>query len=366
LRVPNNGVLIEYDFTVNGNSLLGLRTARIQNEQFISGNVLAPEGRGILNATEFSFFARFQTGYLAAWLFVNPTPTLLDGYVQVQGSQTDRITLIRPTVGRPRWCTSGVPVTTAPVTTPPPTTTTTTTTTTTAATAPTTSAGSFTIVPQTSSPTSTSTATTTTSSAAPFTGLTLPTLLPFDLTTNSAAPPTGIVVDIVPSGSSSGVLGSDSTNADGGSLGAMDGVPTNNVVVDSDLALPIGLGVAGGIFLLCACLLVALVLVRKRRRERATTTTAGNYSLQAAEPSVYGSVTAASYVGGTASPYVGASSNGPGTPALVGIYSNAPRNTASVTQYMGLSQSQYPSSSGETYGNIELKSNYAADSEITS
>jgi hypothetical protein len=198
-----------------------LRTGRIQNEALQAVNVFRPTGGGVLNATEFSFNAQLSNALIVAWNFSNPTPTLLDGFVQVQGSPTDRITLIRPTVGRPRWCTLGVP-------------------------------------PAVTSVSAFTTPTTTTTTA------TVPVI---NLTHSSEGPAST-------QGSPSSTSSARSSNADVDGTSAderSDAVSNGATDVGSDLALPIGLGVAGGVMLLCACLVIASVLVRRGKRMREST-----------------------------------------------------------------------------------------------
>lgn len=360
--MAQNGLLIEYDFGVTATSLFSLRTARIQNELIQQLSSFTPTGNGVLNATEFSFYARLSNGLLAAWLFVNPAANLLDGFVQVQGQATDRISLIRPTAGRPRWCSSGVPTTVAPATLA----TTTTTTTTTRATtpAPTTTSGAITIAQPTTTPppittTTTTTATATAATLSPQTtnnqlptGLTLPTLLPIDLTPESGTPQSGGV--ILTQDSPSTGAGSDSARS-GAGVESDASVSDGAVIIDSDLALPIGLGVAGGLLLLCACLVVALIVVKRRRRNRQTVKTEGNYDFSMPplpKANAYGQMPA--------------SRGSPPNQAagVVGIYASA-RPETEVTQYLGLSNVAAPTDVHSTYGNIALKSDYAPDSEIS-
>lgn len=182
------------------------------------------------------------------------------------------------------------------------------------------------------------------------TGLTLPTLLPVDLTAESGTNTgDGVILTQAPSSSVSGV----NVDSDGTGSFQTEAISNGGPLFESDLALPIGLGVAGGVLLLCACLVVALVFVKRRKRTREIKTQ-GNYDFSAQpKANVYGEMPAS-----RASP----PDQGVG---VVGVYASARRDTQ-VTQYLGLSNVSAPSDVHSTYGNIALKSDYAPDSEISS
>jgi hypothetical protein len=270
---------VEYEIVVNPsiNQVVSVRTAIIASATTVSQVTNFPVVlvNGVSGLSQAAFgFAGYSSGTtIAQWLFgpptqgyAAPTRTLLVGRV-ANGGQVFNLVLIRPSAGRPVWCSAGVPGTTAltarPTTTIP------------------------TLQPTSTTPivlpgTSASAALTSSTSTAAPTSAPPSTTLP-ELLTLPPAPMDGGTSAIVFGTVGTGIAGS--VGLDGGALGIgpvfqASGTSTSSmataaaVTVADDPAsgavdfLAIGLGAGGGCLLLTACLVVVLVMLAKRKKTR--------------------------------------------------------------------------------------------------
>jgi hypothetical protein len=211
---------------------------------------------------------RFNTSGFAdtEWTFTTVTPASLVGSsASVYG--TYPVSLMRPSTS-PKQCKAVTPTTASP-----PTTTTMSTTTASVTPGTTTSGGSTTTTTPspttTSTTTTTATATTTTSTTTTTTTTTTTqatvqrssTLLSNNLTADSGTN-TGDSMNSTQGSTSSASATSDLSAGNFSEVPLSDGGP----LFETDPALPIGLGVGGGV-LLCACLAIAVIVVKRNKRK---------------------------------------------------------------------------------------------------
>lgn len=343
---PSNLPYVEYEITVNETirQVVFVRTARIDSPTQIT--VFQFQIALINGLSGISDQALGFGGYLVPpgtvltqWLFNfnPPSRTLLNGRV-AQNGQVFNLVLIRPSAGRPTWCTAGVPGTTAPVTpspTPVPT--------------PATTPRPFTLAPPspgpfvgptigTTQPTTTTTTTTTTITAAATTAgdtgtqpplLTLPTLAPGE-------------TFVFGTGGATGALGTG-TAGDGGALGVVPVTILTSLVQRTTAStnagvfaggdgeidyMAIGLGAGGGCLCLVACVVLLVALLARSRRQKRSGAVQSNYDVNATPPA---SKAATHQYGG---------------------FGNIPRTTESVGVYAAPSESigQYTAPSSESIG----------------
>jgi hypothetical protein len=367
---------VEYEIVVNPsiNQVVSVRTAIIASAttapQVTNFPVVLVNGVSGFGQAAFGFAGYSSATTIAQWLFgpptqgyAAPTRTRLVGRV-ASGGQVFNLVLIRPSAGRPVWCTAGVPGTTA------------------ATAAPTTMpvATSTMALLGTSASTALTSSTAALTSAAPFT--TLPELL-----TLPPAPIDGGTSALVFGTVGTGSAGS--AGIDGGALGVgpvfqASSPSSSSVATAAAVAvtggesasdgvdfLAIGLGAGGGCLLLTACLVVVLVMLAKRKKTRRQAgVVAANYDAHAAptpKANLYGpaprklennvaSSEPPGYVGQYRRPDLTANLYAtPATSAVVSTYG-----------YGGLPGSMHPreEATSTAYGSVVLKTDDEPDASI--